>query len=111
MIKHIYWIAIIGMLATASCEEENESGEIEDCLQSHLEQNDMVAYDDQEISCQFFMVQYLYLNKQYYLLGNHCADMVVYPTDCDGNQLCLNQNETCDFYEKAELIGIVGIRE
>ena len=91
---------------------EAECIEIE-CVEDILEQNDMVAYQGQEIGCKFFLELYYYQNKQYFLLGNHCADLISYPRDCEGNTLCENgyDSKCRKFYEQAKRIGIVGISE
>lgn len=84
-----------------------------DCLDTRLEEWEMVAYDGQEIGCKLFVSLYHHNNKQYYLLDNYCADMISYPIDCDGNILCENEvNTACEnFYDNAEYVGIVGISE
>ncbi len=83
-----------------------------DCIEDTLESLDMVSYTGQDINCEFFLELYHFENKQYFVLGNHCADMIAYPTDCEGNQLCVDeQDRKCrNFYDKAERIGIVGVR-
>ena len=73
----------------------------------------MVEFTDQELGCKLFLELYEYNNKQYFLLGNHCADIISYPTDCDGNKLCESgENSECNkFYADANRIGIVGIEK
>ncbi len=82
-----------------------------DCLESKLKSFDMVAYTGQDISCEFFLELYHFESKQYFLLGNHCANIVAYPTDCEGNQLCADdEDRKCrSFYDKAERIRVVGV--
>lgn len=118
MKKYTYLTLMAFLAIAAGCAEMEETpemeahAEIESCLEDQLAQANMVAYNNEEINCEFFLVLYHYQNKEYYLLGNQCADMITYPTDCEGNQLCVDQNAACsDFYEKAEKIGIVGISE
>lgn len=83
-----------------------------DCIDATLKSLEMVPYTGQDISCEMFLELYHFENKQYFLLGNHCADMITYPTDCDGNQLCVtDEDRQCrKFYDKADRIGVVGIR-
>ena len=84
-----------------------------DCIASVLKENDMVEYTGQEIGCKFFFQLFDYENEQFFLLGNHCADMVSYPIDCEGNHLYedLDSQAAIDFYANAEHIGIIGISE
>ncbi len=72
----------------------------------------MVKYHQQELGCSTFLELYKFNGQQYFHLNNHCADMITYPFDCSGNQLCgMEGNQSCvDFYETAEYIGIVGIK-
>ncbi len=93
------------------CDKKEEVTCITDCRAVYLEQNEMVSYKGEELGCRNFVSLYEYKNKQYYVFGNHCADMVINPTDCDGNKLCEVGNEkVCnDFFENAKYIGIVGI--
>ena len=91
----------------------SKNDEIEmNCLNDMLSDFDMTKYQGQDIGCNFFLELYHYNQKQYYLLGNHCADMISYPTDCEGNKLCENgdDNKCGRFYENAVRIEIVGIR-
>lgn len=54
------------------------------CIEDKLKENDMAKYQGEEIGCKFFLSLYEYDNKQYFLLGNYCADMVSYLTGCYG---------------------------
>lgn len=103
-------IAIL-MFFLISC-SENETIEF-DCIETKLEQLEMVEFSGQDIGCKYFLELYNNNNKQYFLLGNHCADMISYPIDCNGNKLCKNgEDSKCrDFYKNANRIGIVGIEE
>jgi hypothetical protein len=83
------------------------------CIDDQLKQKGMAKYQGEEIGCKFFLSLYEYNNKQYFLLGNHCADMVSYPTSCDGKKLCENADdkECKEFFDNATYIGIVGIEK
>jgi hypothetical protein len=96
-----------------SCDKEDEIKCIDDCAEEYLVQNGMVRYQGEDVGCKFFLNLYEYQNKQYFLFGNHCADMISYPTDCDRNKLCETGVDTnCkDFYKNAKFIGIVGIKK
>ena len=96
-----------------SCDKEDEIRCIDDCAEKYLAQNGMVRYQGEVVGCKSFLSLYEYKNKQYFLLGNHCADMVSYPTDCDGNKLCeAGEDTTCrDFYKNAKHVGIIGIEQ
>lgn len=106
------FILIIFVFLFSACDKEEVSC-IDDCKDDYLSKHGMVSYSGQEIGCKTFVSLYEYKNKQYYVLGNHCADMVVYPTDCTGNKLCESgEDNVCkDFYKNAKYIGVVGIKE
>lgn len=87
-----------------------EIGIDQDCMQEVIAKHEMVEYDGREIGCQSFLELYHYKNKQYFVLNNHCLDMIIYPVDCDGNRLCIEDDFQCRrFWRKAELIEIIGI--
>ncbi len=99
----------IALLLCASCDKETVTT---DCLEQALTDFNMVSYTGQELGCNFFVHQYTFRNRQYYMLGNHCVDMTVSPVDCDGNELCDGNNQqACNrFFRRATNHGIVGIR-
>lgn len=101
-------VAIVILFLTG-CSEDDTIKAI--CTEQMLSEHKMIEYNGQEVGCKSFLELYHFRNEQFYLLGNHCADMISYPTDCDGNILCENEMDaTCkDFYENAERIGIIGI--
>lgn len=82
------------------------------CIERVLIEYEMTAYTNEEIGCNLHLSLYELSGQQYFLIKNHCADMVSYPFDCDGNKLCESgESHTCtDFYENAHYIGIVGIK-
>ncbi len=105
-------IFIILLFIGFACDKKEEISCINDCLETYLQQNGMVSYKGEEVGCKYFVSLYEYQNKQYYVLGNHCADVANNPTDCSSNTLCGTGNEkVCgEFFEKAKYIGIVGIK-
>ncbi|WP_185195346.1 hypothetical protein [Pontibacter sp. Tf4] len=105
-------ILIILSFIGLGCDKKEEVTCIADCMESYLKQNEMLSYKGEDVGCKFFLRLYEYQNKQYYVLDNHCADVAINPTDCNGNTLCETGNEkTCrEFFEKAKYIGIVGIK-
>ena len=109
--KVFKYIRAIPLLLIVGCSEDD--GVERDCIESMLGANNMVAYNGQEVGCNSFLELYHYRNEQFFLLGNHCADMVSFPVDCDGNALCedLGDAECRDFFSNAERIRIVGIDE
>lgn len=102
-------IMVIGVLVLVGCSKSDSNKS--DCTASMLIENDMVEYTGQEIGCKFFLELYTHKKKQFFLLGNYCADMISYPIDCEGNQLCENgQDLECkDFYTHSKRVGIIGI--
>lgn len=112
ILKSFYSISFICLLICSSCDKED--GTPGSCIDAYLEQNGMVKYKDQEIGCKSFLNLYEFENKEYFLLGNHCADMISFPTDCEGKRLCEDPEETesCNnFYQNAKFKGIIGVRE
>lgn len=103
-------VMAISIIVLMGCSKDSVKSE---CVKSMLKKNDMVAYEGQELGCHFFLELYEYNGKQYFLLGNSCADMIAYPTDCNGKKICENgQDAEClAFSQNAERIGIVGISE
>ncbi|WP_152425077.1 hypothetical protein [Nafulsella turpanensis] len=106
--KYPLYLILIFLLGLSACTEEDITT---NCVDEVLEAQGMVPYQGQDIGCKFFLSLYEYESQQYFLLGNACADMVVYPTACSGNQLCNSTAECTEFYENARYIGIVGIEE
>lgn len=104
-------LIMLTMILTVSCTKDEEPEAA--CLNSKLEEFEMVEYTDQEIGDSFFLELFHYKNKAWFLLGSHAADVVMNPVDCDGNTLCEEDRSfKCDrFFDKAENMGIVGIRE
>jgi len=95
----------IGILIFFSIGCSKNSNIENDCIDTKLEELEMVKYDGEEIGCQLFLELFHYKNKQYFLLGSHCADIDTAPIDCDGNII----NDWTKFYNSAESIGIIGI--
>ena len=104
-----YASIILSLNLVFSCEDCDT---VKNCVDQVLEIKGMVKYDQQELGCSTFLELYKFNGRQYFYLRNHCADMITYPFDCSGNQLCeIGENQNCiDFYETAEYIGIVGIK-
>ena len=108
--KHRFILVLVGLFL-ASCHHDCEPEK--NCVSETLEENNMVPYTGQELGCGFFLTLFDFHGKQYFVLNNHCADLIdVSPFDCDGNRLCTEgETEECSsFAEEAEYIGIVGIR-
>src|SRR5688500_7397615 len=103
----LYTSLIIFLLnLTFSCREECDDNK--NCIEDVLDTNGMVKYGGQELGCNTFLELYKFNGQQYFLLNNHCADMIVYPFDCSGNKLCeVEDEQNCiNFYETAENIGV-----
>jgi len=107
--KTFYLITAFAFILLSGCSKNEKS----DCIESVLNENNMIAYDDQEIGCKSFFELYEFQNKQFFLLNNYCADIISYPIDCDGNTLCENWEDTnCNnFYANAVKMEIIGIDE
>lgn len=82
------------------------------CTDAALAANDMAPYTGQDTGCSLFLMEYVYEEESYYVLGNHCADMLVYPMNCDNQPLCGEDNPALctHFFTNATYLGIVGIR-
>jgi hypothetical protein len=112
MSKSNYYIAILFLIGVSAwgCDDDQCIAQ-NDCIESVLKEHDMVPYTEKELGCKFFLSLFEFRGKQYFQLGSHCADMVAYPFDCDGNELCVNeQSVLCtEFGQRARYIGIVGM--
>ena len=109
--KAIHYFSLTAFAMLISC---HETCYVEkDCIAKILQEYNMVPYDDQELGCNSFLVLYKFDGEQYFLVNNHCADMVSYPFDCTGNKLCeIDGSPKClRFYETAEYIDIIGIAD
>ncbi|AKD03680.1 hypothetical protein POKO110462_02405 [Pontibacter korlensis] len=104
-------VMIAFLFFSFGCEKEDEVTCKNDCLDSYLKENGMVSYKGEELGCKNFLSLYEYQGRQYYVLENHCADVAVAPTDCEGRPLCgSGDEESCsEFYQNAKYIGVVGI--
>lgn len=106
------WLCLV-----SACSQENIAPldvAITDCTEEVLASFNMVAYEEQQIDCKSFLELYEYQNEQYFLLGNHCIDMVSSPFDCARNILCQKgvDIELCQSFRRdAVYIGIIGIEE
>jgi len=98
----------IAILLCTSCDKE-ETATV-DCLEQMLTDLEMTPYTGQELGCTFFVHQYTFQNKQYYMLDNYCADIAANPMDCDGNTICDGNNSLLyeNFFSNAIYHGIVG---
>ena len=97
----------MGIFLLVGCFVETITSE---CLEATLDDFNMVEYSGEELECKFFLELYQYKNRQYFLLGNHCADVESTPMDCDGNTPCDGRGQECSrFFSIAERLGIVGI--
>lgn len=105
------FVLAIFLFMNFGCDKGEEVSCVDDCSDTYLKQNGMVRYKGEELDCKDFLSLYEYQNKQYYVLGNNCADIAINPTDCDGNSLCKSgDSKSCStFFENAKYIGIVGI--
>lgn len=93
-----------------SCEDDAVP---EDCVADMLQQHNMVAYTGQEgDTCADFLTLYEFFGKQYFQLGNPCAQMVFNPVDCSGENFCKDASNNCadSFLKLARYKGIVGIQ-
>lgn len=106
-----YFILSTFLFISYGCDKNDEVTCISDCTKTYLEQNQMVSYKGEAIDCKYFLSLYEYQNKQYYVLGNHCADVASNPTDCSGKTLCESEDEKAcsEFFKNAKYVGIVGI--
>ena len=105
------FICLASCCLFVACADQNDSELIECSIESVLDDRNMIAYSGQEIGCKFFLELYHFQDKQFFLLGNHCVDMISYPIDCQRNSLCAygEDSECEEFFASAERIGIVGI--
>lgn len=84
---------------------------MEDCDDAILSKNNMVKYENQDIGCRLYLESYLYYQKKYFKFGSHCALILCYPMDCDGNLLynSIEDKAHTEFWKNAKYIGIIGV--
>ena|SRR5688572_17426655 len=111
MSKSNYYILILFLIGVSALGCDDQCVAQNDCIESVLKEHDMVPYTGEDLGCKFFLSLLEFKGKQYFQLGSHCADMVAYPFDCDGNELCVNgESSLCaEFHQHAQYIGIVGM--
>jgi len=99
----------IAIFLCTSCDKE-ETATV-DCLEQMLTDLNMVPYNGQDFGCTFFVHQYTFQQKQYYLLDNYCADIAASPVDCEGNSICTGDDlPLCNaFFSNAIYHGVVGV--
>ncbi len=85
----------------------------EDCHDKVMLELGMTRYNGEAIACRTFLKLYKFEGEDYFLLDNFCADMVNYPFDCEGNEICgIGKEPVCQkFSNEAVEIGIIGIRK
>lgn len=71
------------LILFAGCEKKSEPNN-EACIEAFLKANNMVRYTGQTLSCTLFASLYELDGQPYFALGNHCADMIFQPVDCNG---------------------------
>lgn len=96
-------------LVTTGCSWGPESSH--DCTENMLDKFDMVKYQGEDPECRNFLELYTLFDKQFFALGNHCADMIFDPIDCDGKSLFRDGNiaEQNLFRNFSKSKGIIGI--
>ena len=100
-------LAVLYILLVAFACDDNDS---DGCTKKILKENGMIAYTGQELGCSNHLTLYEFKGDQYFLLNNHCADMMSLPFDCQGTSICLEpESEACKNFAQAEFKGIVGI--
>jgi hypothetical protein len=104
-------IIVLVIALLTSCTKDNILET--DCIAAKLDELNMVASSGEGIGCGLHIELFYYKKQQYFMLGDHCIDMVSYPVNCEGNILCANGNDfTCeDFFATAERIGIIGVEQ
>jgi hypothetical protein len=78
-------LIFLALFIFISC-HKNKTEEIQNgCIEQVLKDNGMVRYNGEDIGCHFFLVLLKANGNQYFQMDCHCADMRVYPFDCNGN--------------------------
>jgi hypothetical protein len=91
------------LIIFTACEKKSEAN-FEACIEAFLKANNMVRYTGQPLSCTLFASLYELDGQPYFAFGNHCADMIFQPVDCNGKPY----TPTSDFNDRAISKGIVG---
>jgi hypothetical protein len=94
-----------------ACEKDHADLE-KDCIEKVLKARGMVRYKNQQIGCSLFLKLYSFNESQYFEYGNHCADMLTYPFDCNGTKPYEDYNsfDGLNFRTNARYLGVIGIQ-
>ena len=77
--------ALICIIATlVGCSDINTLG---DCRQEFMEKFKMVPFTGEDPGCKNTLSEYDLFGKKFIALGNHCADVIFVPIDCEGKKL------------------------
>ncbi len=98
---------LLASIMFSNCVSENQEV-FTDCVAEKLEQNDMIPYDGEILDCEFFLTLHLYDNKQYFILDNHCVDMIIYVINCNNDTLSVTQES--NFFREKETVDIIGYK-
>ena len=113
MKSHTIWAVGILLLALASsgCTRFDDAEQA--CVDRYMEKFNLQWYHGQGLDCKDVLALSEYKGQLYFTLSNNCADMIIYPFDCDGNKICLDGDDpVCkDFWANAKSFGIIGVSE
>lgn len=80
-----------------------------DCVEQMLADNNMDNYNGViDPDCRDYLQLYDWDGDQYFIFENPCEDRILAIFDCGGNNLCTDDPNCSDFFQNAELVGIVG---
>ena len=112
-------LSCLCLLLISACSKDQSTSAspqlYDECVEKTLERNDMRPYvDGEDLGCSFFFSLYEFEQEYYFLLSNHCADMLLIIEDCEGNRFCDvgPSSPICSaIFEgnKATPLGIVGV--
>ena len=111
MKKGVYLILLLVLgLFFQSCEKDQLTGL---CIDQYLQQGNWTPYNGQNIGCKMHLMAYEYKQQNYFMVGNHCADMLANFTDCNGEELDWEKDKRLidNIYEKGTYLGIIGFLE
>jgi len=118
-ISHFLTLSFLCVLLFSACSKDQTTSATpqpyDECVENTLERNDMRPYiDGEDLGCNFFFSLYEFEQEYYFLLNNHCADMLLIIEDCEGNRFCDTgaSSPVCSAIfdsNQATSLGVVGV--
>lgn len=110
--SNIYLTLMSCLFLTIACGKQDHSLDSE-CIATAVRHSNMVIYKGQDLKCKNYLSLYQFQNRHYFVLDNHCADVIPNPIDCEGNRLCFDMEDPIckEFFINSKWIRIIGVEK